>query len=170
MVGISKRYIFIFLIFLISVVFLSPRAFKTEGTNLLRATSISARLDSAKEALYIIEKNLLLGIGFDAYRYAQIRYGFKVGHGQQVSHSGGGTDSSLLFVFATTGIVGLVAYISMWYTILNYQYQKIGLDERHKWMGVIFISSITSLFFGSIFINSFFYPFIMEWIWIIGAI
>lgn len=169
--GIKKIYIFVFLILLTSIIFLSPRAFKTEGTNLLRSTSSSARLASAKEAIYIFEKNPIIGVGFDAYRYAQIRYGFQTDQIKQVSHAGSGTDSSLLFVLATTGIIGLAAYLFMWFRILKCQYQKIlGMDKNSKVMGLIFILSAAGLFFGSIFINSLFYPSIMEWIWIVAAL
>ncbi|MCL4353578.1 O-antigen ligase family protein [Patescibacteria group bacterium] len=166
-----KKYIFGFLALIIVFVLISPRAFKSEGTNFFREYSSMERLVSAGNALSIFARNPLIGIGFDAYRYAQIRYGFRTAKTAIISHADAGTDNSFLFVTATTGIAGLIAYVFMWLNILKLQALKINQKNKNlKLTGIVFISSALGLFIGSFFINSLFYPFIMEWVWVMASI
>jgi len=62
------------------------------------ADSARYRLVSWKNAFQISQDNLLTGVGFNAYRYAQKDYGFLTIDNIS-SRSGAGADSSLLFVF-----------------------------------------------------------------------
>jgi len=144
--------ILIVVVFLLATTLL-PKAYKTEGTNFFRIASSEARLSSTKQAIEIFGKNPIFGVGFNAYRYAKHRLGFAIG-GWEESHADAGTDNSFLFVLATTGIVGLAAYLFMWFKIL-----KINIRSK------ILIASASALFVDSLFINSLFYSFLMFWIW-----
>lgn len=150
--------IFLFLIFFALIY----KNFNIVNINLFRIVSTEARLKSASDALKIIEKNPVLGVGFNAYRYAQIRYGLKHGIGALESHADAGTDNSFLFVLATTGIIGLVSYLYMWGFLFKNKY-----SSEFKWLKPVFICSVFGLFINSLFINSLFYPLILMWIWII---
>lgn len=128
----------------------------SEGTNLLRTASSLARFDSAKKALTIFRDNAIFGVGFDAYRYAQERYGY-INESKRLIHSGAGTDNSFLFILATAGIIGFLAYIFLLYKLFS--------------LGSNFLAlSIIVVLLDSLFINSFFYPPIMLWIWILAGI
>lgn len=96
-------------------------------------------------------KNPLFGTGFNLYRYANTG---AVGD----SHAGAGSDSSLLFVFATTGIAGLLIYLWLWGKIL-----KLGWQRRNTQAGLILLASSTSLLIHSLFSNSLFYPWVLGW-------
>jgi O-antigen ligase len=100
----------------------------------------------------------LFGIGFNTYRFAQLRYGFITKGEEADSHGVAGTDNSFLFVLATTGLIGLLSYAALWGTIV-----------RQAWGNHVVVASITAIFIHSLFVNSLFYPHIMEWIWILIA-
>jgi hypothetical protein len=59
---------------LILLAIFSPKSFQTEGTNLFRIASSEARLASAQAALKVIDKNLIFGVGFNAFRYVMFDY------------------------------------------------------------------------------------------------
>lgn len=136
---------------------------KSEGTNLFRINSTKARVGSSQNALIIFQKNPIFGVGFNAYRYAQERYGFIKGITAIEDHSGAGADNSFLFVLATTGIIGFIAFGYMWFSILKNVYSKM---KENPIAIVVFCSSL-GLFVNSFFINSLLYPFIMAWMWIL---
>lgn len=149
------------------IIFILPKTFQTEGTNFLRTASVEARFDSSQTALVIFKNNPIFGVGFNAYRYAQTKGGFAAKNDE--SHALAGTDNSFLFVLATTGIVGLASYLFLWKEIFKIANIK-SKNKYQKSLSIVLISSTIGLFVGALFINSLFYPFIMEWMWIlIGA-
>lgn len=149
---------FILLIFgiIFLVLIISSRFFNIENVNLFRIVSSQARLETAGNAIKIIQNNLFFGAGLNAYRYAQLRYGFRNDNVLIVSHADAGADNSFLFVLATTGIVGFFSYLLLWFKIL-----------KRYWLIPVVTSSILGLFLNSLFINSLFYPSIMLWMWVI---
>ena len=150
----------IWIVFLLAITLLvlaiSSRYFNIENINLFRIVSSEARLETARNAISIISKNPIFGVGFNSYRYAQLKYGFR-NEANVTSHADASPDNSFLFVMATTGIVGLIIYLFLWYKIL-------------KIASILAISSVAGAFVDSLFINSLFYPFIMLWLWIIIAL
>jgi len=161
----KKKLIVVALVGMILLIFLLPKSFQTEGTNFLRITSSNSRIDSASEAIKIFSKSPIYGVGFNAYRYAQNKLGMNNSI-WQVTHSGAGTDNCFLFVLATTGIVGFIAYLYLLFKIM-----RLGILKRNKnKYAIALVSSLTGLVVGSIFVNSLFYVFILEWIWIIAAL
>ena len=163
---IKKWKLIIFaLIGLLLMIFIIPKSFQTEGTNLLRSFSSNQRVQSSQIALKIFQSSPVFGVGFNAYRYAQNKIGLD-NETWQITHSGAGTDNSFLFVLATTGIVGLIAYI---YFIFNiFVLAKTNL--KNNVFSLVLFSSLLGLIFGSLFINSLFYVFILEWILIIAGL
>jgi O-antigen ligase len=159
-----KKLILAVIIVMVLSVFILPKSFTTEGTNFLRATSSSARIASVKEVMSVIQKSPVIGVGFNAYRYAMNKQGYN-GKIWQTSHGGAGTDNSFLFVLATTGIIGFAAFVYLIFKIM-----RLGvLNKKKNQYAVVLISSLAGLMVGSIFVNSLFYVFILEWIWIIAA-
>lgn len=154
-----KQWLFAVFLLSLAAIILLPKSFRSEGTNFLRTVSSMTRISSVEKSLLIFRDNPILGVGFNTYRYAQRKYGFLNGSSWETSHAGAGTDNSFLFVAGTTGIIGFTAYVFLWFRIL-----QLCLKDT-----VLFSSSL-ALFFGSLFINSLFYPFIMMWMWILAGL
>lgn len=153
----KKKLIGILLGITFLVLIISSRYFNIENINLFRVFSSQARIGTAENAIKIIQDHPIFGVGFNAYRYVQIRYGFRIENA--ISHADSGADNSILFILATTGLVGFSFYLLLWITIL-----KSNINNP------LILASIAGLFTSSLFINSLFYPFIMLWIWIIIAV
>lgn len=144
----SVRFFLITFLLLALTLFLLPRP-GGEGVRLERKASAGARITNWQRGLRIIQDYPLLGVGFNFYRYAQRDYGF-LKEDWQVSHSGAGADSSLLFVLATTGIPGLIFYLWLLWEMVK-----------------IRPAAILALVAHSFFNNSLFYPWIMVWLWLL---
>lgn len=143
---------------------LSPR-FYIENTNLLRTASTSQRIESSRQALQIFSKNPL-GVGFNTFRYAREKYGFKDTSQFGPSHAGAGADNSLILILATTGIPGLFAYL-----FLLYKMFKLGLigSKKNK-MALVLVVSLGGLLINSFFINSLLYSFAMAWVFLLAGL
>src|SRR3990167_9562627 len=68
----TKLLIPILILFVIGLVIFSDS--RIENMNPLRFASSEARIDSAQTAISVFEKNPVFGVGFNAYRYALVRY------------------------------------------------------------------------------------------------
>ncbi len=152
----KKTFIIPLLVIVVLVLTISSRYFNIENINLFRIVSTEARLETAKNAIRISTDHPIFGVGFNSYKYFQIQYGFR-NKNAIISHADSGPDNSILFVLATTGIVGLILYLFLWLRII-------------KSATFLSIASVVGVFVDSMFINSLFYPFIMLWIWIILAL
>lgn len=119
-----------------------------------RSASASYRLGTWQQGLNIFGKSPILGVGFNSYRYAIREHGIE---DAQFLNSKGSTtnDFSLIYVLATTGVLGLAAYLVFLISIL-------------KSRSIIILSLIPGLLVHSIFNNSLFYPFILIWIIILA--
>ena len=166
----KKSLISYFLSVLLLGIILIPKDFESEGVKLFRTASISARIDSASDVIAIIRDNPIFGVGFNTYRYVYKDYGFANQKNWEMNHSGAGTDNSFLFILATTGVVGFLAYIYLIASCVKYLW-NIYIEEedftKRKTVSIIALSSILSLCVNSLFINSLFYPAVMFWIWIL---
>ncbi|MFH1694146.1 MAG: hypothetical protein ABH880_00035, partial [Patescibacteria group bacterium] len=73
----------------------------------------------------------------------------------QGGHSGAGSDSSLLFVLATTGVFGLAAYLAIF---------TLALQKN-----TCLLACLGALAVNSLFVNSLFYSAIMVFLWVLLA-
>lgn len=137
---------------------------KGEGGKLTRTYTVDYRFKNWQNAITIAKDNLLLGVGFNAYRYAQRDYGFLEEETWQESHAGAGVDASLLFVLATTGLIGLAAYL--WFLTKTI---SVAFWQRKKTIGIVCLASLGAIVTHSFFLNSLFYPWIMAWLFILLA-
>lgn len=168
----TKKLYWFFGFALISIIFIliSSKNFDVENINLFRIASTEARIDSAKIALKIINDNPFFGVGFNTYRYSQIKYGFRDPANSSVSHADAGTDNSFLFIFATTGIVGLIFYSNLLLKILQksyLNYRRYNDKNIQKYIGITAIASMGGIIIDSFFINSLFYPGMLIWMWVL---
>jgi hypothetical protein len=128
-----------------------------EGTNLDRTNSAQLRFINWGQSLKIFADHPIIGVGFNVYRYAQKQYGFLDQNNWLYSHAGAGADSSLLFVAATTGAVGLSVFF--WY-----------LKSLFSLRSPLITISLLALLPHSFFLNSFFYPPILIWLALLIAL
>lgn len=166
MIKSNTRVLLITLISLIVVFFLFSNPV-VEEFNPFRIASSRARLDSFRGAGSIFINNPVLGVGFNAYRYAQIRYGYRNEIGGQTSNADAGTDNSFIFILATSGLIGFVSFINLWRVII---FKLLKTIKREKSFSVVVFASLISLFINSLFINSLFYSLILIWIFVLVGI
>lgn len=126
---------------------------KPRGIN--REQSAAFRLDTWQQGLDLFNKSPILGVGFNTYKYALREYhlsdlGFLDTRGATTN------DSSLLYVLATTGVLGFLTYLMFLFSLT-----KTGMKNN-----IILSAAIGGLIFHSLFANSLFYPFILVWIFL----
>lgn len=162
----KKTFIGAFLIVAIFFALLSTFLFHSEGTNLLRTTSSFTRIASVDQAITIWKDHPLFGVGFDTYRYARQQYGFEKVNEQIPDHAGAGVDTSIVFVLVTTGVVGVAAYCYLLFSICKKLLLQTN-DPPLRIPSIFVFALLIGFFISSLFINSLFYPFLMEWMWIV---
>lgn len=136
-----KEGLFLFLLFLLAIVYL-PKA-GGDTLSLDRYDSTVSRLQNWQQTVTEIAKRPVFG------------------HGLGVT----GTDSSILYVGVTTGLVGLAGYL--WLMV-----EQIILVRRskNKPFRVLFYATFAALFVHSLFVNSLFYPWVMIWMWVLAGV
>ena len=113
-----------------------------EGVKLERRFSITQKVANYREGIAIFKSSPIFGIGFNTLRFYR---------NDQTSHAAAGLDSSLLFVLATTGLIGLLAYLNL---------------LKRLWQASDILKiSLSALLIHSLFSNSLFYPYTMIWLW-----
>jgi len=131
-----------------------------EGVKLERTASTSARLLNYSETIKIIGKSPLFGIGFNNLCLAKETF-FE--NNEQGLHSCSGSDSSLLLILATTGVVGFIIFLWCIRSLFH-------LIKSRNLYGKILISSSIALFIHSLFVNSLFYSWVMGWMAVLLAV
>ncbi len=126
----------------------------SDTQRLFRVDTSIARIGNWIETIDIIRKRPVFGYGFNTLRYVWNKPPVPEG---VVSRATSGVDSSLLFVAATTGIVGLISYIILQITVIRVHFRML-------------LPPIAALAVHSLFINSAFYPWVMIWMWILVGI
>jgi len=134
--------IFIFLILIL------PKG-KGEGVNLLRTSTVYARLINYKIGIDIIKKSPVLGFGYNNICPVKGMY-FEEKNIE--SHSCFGLDSSLLFIIATFGTTGFFILINI--------LRRISFDKYSSMFIIV-------LLIHSLFYNSLFYPHVMTFVGIL---
>jgi len=159
----SKKTLFVFLpFFLLAIIFLPRMAERISGAVSLDITA-KARIVSWQNAYKIIRDNLIFGVGYNNYRFAQMKYGFFDLERPEGGLSGAGSDSSLLLVFATTGIFGFLVFLAILLRIFLLSFRQKNISPA----ALTVFSSLIALLIHSVFVNSMFYPWISAWFWII---
>lgn len=146
------------LVFFIVGVLLLPKP-GGEGVRLERTSTINARFVNYSQALEIAKKYPLFGVGLNLYPFGKKSTVECDQFEENVPcHSAFGSDSSLLFVLATTGTVGFIAYLALYVKML-----LLGWKKRKTIFGAVLFASIVALLVHSNFANSMFYPWVLGW-------
>lgn len=146
-----RIYLAVLSLFILTVIFL-PRP-GGEGVRLERTSTISTRVENYQEAIGVGRENPLIGVGFNLFRYTKEL---------TPSHSGAGADSSLLLVFATTGVAGLIAFLWLLWRLVSLSWLS-----RTSQQGLVLFSSVFALIVHSFFNNSLFYPWVLGWLFLL---
>ena len=152
-----KKYKFILAIILttfIIVIFL-PRP-SSSGVQLERLYSVFLRIENYKETIFIWKKYPLFGVGYNNIclaRKAMLKdFSYH-------SHSCSGADSSILFILATTGVVGLMVIMGL--------LKEIKKVMTKSYYSTVLVSCFVALFVHSMFHNSMFYSWVIGWMMIL---
>jgi O-antigen ligase len=140
------------------VIFLLPTA-KNHSIELFRTFSAEARITDYKNTLLIFSKSPIFGVGYNNLCIAYQKY---IGIQSFSSHACSGSDSSLLYILATTGIVGFVIFI--FGIIRGARFLEHSLTTQ------IFVANFAALLTHSFFSNSLVYPWVLGYLMILLAL
>ncbi len=111
----------------------------------------------------IVADHPWIGIGYSRYKY-EIN---SRGHGLLSDHAAGGSDSSLLTIWATTGIFGILTYLSVGYVAavsgLKRILKKTGL---RSYLSAGLLAGFGGMMIHSIFVNSLLFPLMMVYLYV----
>ena len=148
------KWLMLLAIFMFAIVVIPKPGGKT--LLLTRIDSSIARLGNWQESVGIIGRSPFIGNGFNTLRFIRVPTA-----SDSTSHALAGVDSSILFLLATTGIIGMVVYGWIFLSIIRLHGTVFG--------GLLY-SVLAALFVHSLFTNSLFYPWVMIWLWVfVGA-
>ena len=144
-----------FLVIGLAVIALILPTAKNHSIGLFRTFSAVDRIENYKSTLNIFSKSPLFGVGYDNMCIAYQKY---IGPQDFSSHACSGSDSSLLFILATTGIVGFIVFVRL---IVN-----LARLVNPKFIAAPALAMLVH----SLFSNSLFYPWIMGYMVILLSI
>ncbi len=140
-----------------------PRSYQ----RMMDASAIDAttqtRVESWNDTKEIIKSHSLFGVGFNTLQWQWSE--------KKPDHAQSGCDSSLLTLWATTGILGMLAFLWILWTILHDKLQMLWSqnDVLDKIFAVGSFAAITAILIHSTFVNSLLYPHIILPIWLIAG-
>jgi hypothetical protein len=145
--------------FMHSGAFLSKRALTAElGDNLddLADKSGAARTISIRRGLELLKHHWLVGVGYNAYAPALARSGI-LGSDQLTGYSNQGSDSSLVNILATTGIIGLSIFLTFLILVSKNLWHTWRKNDPKNYLAGSLFGFICGWLVASIFNNSLFY-------------
>jgi len=116
------------------------------------------RIESWQQTIQLIQKRPLLGSGYNTLRSVNFQEGFI---DSPNAHSAAGSDSSLLTILATTGIIGFIPFILLYIIPIKIAWEKLHnkkIPALSKGFALGLIGAIAALLIHSIFVNSLLFP------------
>lgn len=145
-------YILFPMLILVGLIFILPTQ-RNHSVEFFRSFSAFARIGDYKQTLEIFRSSPVFGVGYNNLCLAKTKF---VGFVNFSSHACSGSDSSLLFILATTGILGLISFAHL-------------MNKVWKSSDTIFKATSLALLIHSLFSNSMFYPWILGWMIVLLA-
>lgn len=102
-----------------------------------------------------------IGVGYSRYAY-EIN---QRGHGLLSSHSSGGSDSSLLTIWATSGVFGFLSYL-----VIGFVATMVGIrrmlrkNDFRSYMNAGLVAGFGGMMVHSVFVNSLLFPLMMVYL------
>ena len=159
------KWIFALMVF-ISAVFFLPLPFRSI-TPITRETTSIARWNNWVVSTRYFSNKPIFGYGFNYLR--SIQEPQSSDETARISHASGGVDNSFLFVLITTGIVGGSAFLYLLWTLFTIG-RTCSNHVKTRVFGNVYLASLVALCTHSMFNNSFFYPWMLIWLWILTAL
>jgi len=121
------------------------------------------RVESWGYAWEMIQDYPWIGIGYNRYKY-EIN---ERGYGTLGDHASGGSDSSLLTIWATTGIFGLLTYLAIGFVATTVSIKRIWKKQTFKsYLYAGLLAGFAGMMVHSIFVNSLLFPLMMIYLWV----
>lgn len=158
----QKLFFVLLAVFLLAIIFVPKPT--GEGVDLFRKRSIILKYENYRQGILVIKNNILLGVGYNYLRPNLRNTGFLPVENWEYSNAGAGLDNSFLFVFATTGILGLIFFVWWIYFLIKIPIKNIKKDNCR-----ILLFSLLVIIIESFFVNAFFYPWILVWLFAVIA-
>lgn len=125
------------------------------------------RVESWQNTMRLWEKYPVMGVGYNTYRYRGAEEGVVDEH----YFSAGGSDSTLLTVLVTTGVIGFVLFLGFyvriwWWNWRQYWLKKEAEVKRRKTLLIApevylgFVAGWSGIFLHCVFVNSLLFPLI----------
>jgi hypothetical protein len=116
----------------------------------------------------VFKDHWLIGVGFNTWGYVAERYGYPRAIAANYAIDGG-----LLFVTVMTGVLGLVLFLAMLWSVFataRVVWRNPGASPRQRGLAIGAAASIPTIVVHSLFTNSLFQPFLMEALWLLWAL
>ncbi len=147
---IKLKYVIATILFVFTLTLL-PRPDGGEGVKLERTFSIISKFQNSSETIALGKASPLFGVGYNNLCYVKNSNNLDTS-AVLFSHSCSGADNSLVFIFATMGIVG----------VLFVTWGIIQLIKSNK--NPFVLSVFTAVLLHTQFTNTLFYPWVCMWI------
>lgn len=116
------------------------------------------RVWSWRFAWEMIDEHPWVGVGYSRYAY-EIN---QRGHGLLSSHASGGSDSSLLTIWATSGLFGLLSYLSIGFVATVIAIRRLWKKETFRsYLDAGLVAGFGGVMVHSVFVNSLLFPLMM---------
>ncbi len=159
-IGIAKKKLrkTLYLAIALGIIALILPTAKNHSIVLTRTFSIDARFANYREALEVFRHSPIFGVGYNNMCIARNVY---IGEEPFTSHACSGSDSSILLILATTGIIGLMVFLGNIFKLL----------KSLKGLYVIpVLAGFAALLVHSVFSNSLFFPWVMGYMGILLSV
>jgi hypothetical protein len=170
--GVSRRMLRFAMLLGVLLIPAIPRAleFAAKFNKLTLAdASAMSRVVAWLRILDVFSDNVLFGIGFNTYRFVQVRYGYTPGEGVAASSADGG----LLFIALMTGLVGVGLYLAMLWLVIRHcrsVWRDPLADRGRQALATGIAAGTVAVCVHSLFVNSLLTPFVMEPLWILWGL
>jgi O-antigen ligase len=168
----SRKLLLASLLIFLAVIAISPRASErvTDLTHSISSivfdtaenpdATARLRIQSWEQTWELIYERPLLGSGYNTLRYAKYNEGFVQAPD---IHSASGSDSSLLTILATTGLIGIIPFIWFYCEILLAAFRGYKKHDKKTpsilcGLSLGLFTGIISLLIDSLFVNSLLFP------------
>lgn len=159
----SPRFLAYGIVLALATLLIFPRSYQ----RMMDASTVDAttqmRIESWDDTREIIKSHSLFGVGFNTLQWQWSE--------KKPDHAQSGCDSSLLTLWATTGIFGLLSFLWILWTIAHDKLRILWscADVSDKIFATGAFATILAILVHSTFVNSLLYPHIILPLWIIAG-
>lgn len=125
------------------------------------------RIKNWEQTWELIKQKPLLGHGYNTLTYTKLRAGYIK---EENNHSASGSDSSLLTILVTTGVAGLLNFITLLIKLLQTSIKTYSNKKPAKAFALGYIASLIAILVHSNFVNSLLFPQILIPFWILTGL